>query len=129
MYALALAANHTLVLIHPAFTLSKPDLFSLASYFSPFASAFHPPSSLSQMLPERKLEYKLRFLFSPAEHGERGISHFYIYLDRTTFLYKLKEKKRSINLSSLMGCHVLCVKNPLLNPGNNNKAEDDLRNT
>lgn len=52
MYVLALAANHILVFIHPAFTLSKPGLFSLASYFPPFASVFHPLSSVSQMPPE-----------------------------------------------------------------------------
>lgn len=96
MYALALAANHILVLIHPAFTLSKPDLFSLASYFSPLASAFHPSSSSSQMLPERKLEYKLYFLFSPAEYDAGGISRFYTHLDRVTFRYKLTKQKALI---------------------------------
>lgn len=68
MYVLALAANHILVFIPPAFTLSKPGLFSSASYFPPFASVFHPLSSVSQMPPETLRTNDL-FLFHQQNTG------------------------------------------------------------
>lgn len=79
IYVVALAPSHILVLIHPAFTLSKRDLFSLASYFSPFASAFHPPSSVSQMLPET-VSTNYHFFFTSRIWGERVGFLIFIYI-------------------------------------------------
>lgn len=117
-HALVPATNHIFVL-RAAFTLPERDLlFSLVSCSSSLASASRLPSSSSQMLSASQLENKLffLFLFSLMKYGVRGED--FQFLDHMIFLFKLEKKEALI---SLIYCHVLLVKNPIFNHGDNNK--------
>lgn len=67
MHVLTPTTNHIFVLIHPAFTPSKPNLFSLASYPFPWLL----PLILLHLHPKHFQRENLRinyfFLFSPVE--------------------------------------------------------------
>lgn len=87
--------SHFSVLIHPDFTLWKPDLlFSLASAFLP-----HCPSSSSQMLSERKPQIFFLF-FSPTGRilGERK-DFLFLYTFRSYDFINLKKKHEFINVT------------------------------